>query len=355
MTPYFIVFLSVSIFGFIIDFSKSKYIKIFSSFFILFAFLSLYYYRDYSIGTDTLNYVPIFEDIFIANNLLEYSAEFDIELGFTVVVYFLSLFSKDHFFIFVCLTSIIYINLIAAFYRYKLSSTLFFTSLFCIFPIYFYSFNILRQALALSFMILAVSFLLSNKNKHFFIFCFFAFLFHYSSIFVVLFYFIYRFRYELVKFWYVAVIGAFVIVYILFGYVVGSFDKYSGYSGVDDVTSPLGALLNLFYMSIFFISIYLRKYISFLKSDFHFFLATYGFFVSLSLYFTVSAFLNQGMVRASLYFMWPSIFLILIIIKNIININVRYIVSCCYYLFLFSFTAYYLSNAGAEVVPYRFR
>ena len=355
MIPYLIVFLSVSMFSFIIDFSKSQYIKISCLFFILIAFLSLYYYRDYNIGTDTLNYVPIFEDIFIANNLLEYSAEFDIEIGFSTAVYFISLFSKDHFFIFVCLTAIIYINLIVAFYKYKLSSTLFFASLFCVFPIYFSSFNILRQAIALSFVMLAVSFLLRNKNKYFLLFCFFAFLFHYSSIFVVLFYFIYKFRYLIVKFWYIAVFGAFAVVYVFFGYIVGSFDKYSGYGAVDSVTSPVGALLNLFYISIFFIALYMRKYISFLRSDFHFFLATYGFFVSLSLYFLVAAFLNQGMVRASLYFMWPSMFLILIIIKNIFNINMRYIVSCCYYLFLFSFTAYYLSNAGPEVVPYRFR
>lgn len=355
MIPYLIVFLGVSIFGFIIDFFKSQYIRLFALFFILIIFLSLYYYRDYNIGTDTLNYVPIFEDIFIANNILEYSAEFGIELGFTAVVYFLSLFSKDHFFIFVCLTAIIYINLIAAFYKYKLSSTLFFTSLFCVFPVYFYSFNILRQIIALSFVILAVSYLLREKNKRFLLFCFLAFLFHYSSVFVVLFYFIYKFRYLLVKFWYISVFGAFAVIYIFFGYIVGSFDKYSGYVGVDSVTSPVGTLLNLFYISIFFIALYLKKYISFLKSDFHFYLATYGFFVSLSLYFMVAASLNQGMVRASLYFMWPSIFLILIIIKNIFNINMRYIISCCYYLFLLSFTAYYLSNAGIEVVPYRFR
>ena len=355
MIPYLIVFLSVSVLSFIIDFSKSQYIKISCLFFILISFLSLYYYRDYNIGTDTLNYVPIFEDIFIANNLVEYSIEYSIEIGFSVVVYFLSLFSKDHFFIFVCLTAIIYINLIAAFYKYQLSSTLFFTSLFCIFPIYFYSFNILRQAIALSFVVLAVSFLLKNKNKQFLFFTLLAFLFHYSSVFVVLFYFIYKFRYLLVRFWYFSVFGAFAIVYVFFGYIVGSFDKYSGYGEVDGVTSPVGALLNLFYISIFFIALYLRKYISLLKSDFHFYLATYGFFVSLSFYFMIAAFLNQGMVRASLYFMWPSIFLILIIIKNIFNIHMRYIVSCCYYLFLFSFTAYYLSNAGPEVVPYRFR
>ncbi len=355
MIPYLIVFFTVSVFGFIIDFVKSQYVKLLALFFTLITFLSLYYYRDYNIGTDTLNYVPIFEDVFRTNNLLEYTVISGIEFGFTAAVYFLSLFSKDHFFIFVTLTAIIYINLLAAFYRYKLSATLFFASLFCVFPAYFYSFNILRQMIALSFVILAVSFLLREKNKHFFLFCFLAFSFHYSSIFVVLFYFIYQFRYLIVRFWYFAVFGAFAVVYVFFGYIVSSFDKYSGYAGVDEVTSPVGTLLNLFYISIFFIALYLKKYISFLKSDFYFFLATYGFFVSLSLYFMLADALNQGMVRASLYFIWPAVFLVLIIIKNIFNINMRYIVSCLYYLFLFSFTAYYLSNAGPEVVPYRFR
>lgn len=355
MLPYFIVFFSVSLFGFIIDFSKSRIIKVIFSIFALLCFLSLYYYREATIGTDTLNYIPIFQDIFDTTDIVDYSINYNIEVGFSAVVYFLGLFSQDYFFIFTCLTAIIYTNLIFSFYRYKLSFTLLFASFFSIFQIYFYSFNILRQAIALSFLILAVRFLLDNRNRHFFLFCFFAFLFHYSSIFILLFYFIYKFRDTLVRFWYFLVFGTFFLLSILFRLVIENFDKYAAYDEADAITDSGGILLNLFYIGIFFSAIYLKKYISVMRSEFNFFLAVYGFYIALSLFFLTASFLNQGMVRISLYFMWAATFILLILLRNIPNNNVRYIVNCCYYIFLVAFTVFFLSNAGYQILPYRFR
>ena len=355
MLPYFIVFLSVSIIGFMIDFSKYKYIKYILSFILLLVFLSLYYYRDYSIGTDTLNYIPIFQDIFNSNNIIKYSLENNIEIGFSVIVYLLSFVSEDYLFIFSSLTSIIYINLIFSIYRYKLSYTLFFCSLFCVFQMYFYSFNILRQAIAISFVILAISYLINDNNRRFVLCCFLAFIFHYSSIFVFIFYFIYKLRYRIVKFWYLIVPLLVFLLGFIFSYVVGSFEKYSAYDIEDSITNTGGLLLNIFYIVLFALAIFLNKYISFRRSDFNLFLAIYTFYISLSVFYIISPSINQGMLRVSFYFLWSSIFIVLILIRNISNIKMRYIANCSYYLFLVLFTTYYLSNAGTEVVPYRFR
>jgi len=355
MIPYFIVFTIISIFSFIIDSSKSKYVKYFFSVFLFISFISLYYYRDYNIGTDTLNYIPIFQSIFDSNNILDYSLNYDIEVGFSLVVHLFGLFTKDYFHIFLFLTSIIYINLIVSIYRYRLSYTIFFCSLFCVFPIYFYSFNILRQAIAMSFIILAASYLVSNNNKKFFLYCFFAFSFHYPSIIALAFYIVYKFRYKIVEFWYLSIFTMVFSLGVLYRYVVGSFDKYSYYDIADSITSSGGVLINIFYISLLFLGISLKRYVYTMRSELLFFLAVYCFYISLSIFFLTTAFLNQGMVRISFYFLWPSILIILVLIKNISNEYMRYVTFCSYYLFLIFFTAYYLSNAGTEIVPYRFR
>lgn len=355
MLPYFFVFISVSIFGFLIDFSKSKIIKIFLSALVIFAFLPLYYYRDYGIGTDTLNYIPIFQDIFQAKNIIEYSIDYNIEIGFAFTVYMLSLISQDYFFIFTCLTAVVYINLISSLHKYNLSFALFLPSMFCVFQLYFFSYNIIRQMVAVSFLMLAVSHLLRNNNKKFVIYCFLSFIFHYSSIFIFTFYFIYKFRYVLVRFWYLVVTGIILLLSILFNLVVGGFEKYSAYNVADSITDAGGLLLNSLYIILFLSAIYIRKYISYMRSEFYFFLALYGFYISLSIYFLTAPFLNQGMVRIATYFLWASVFIILIFIKNISNNYLRYIVCCLYYLFLVAFTYYFLSNANYELVPYRLR
>ena len=355
MVPYFFVFISISIFSLFIDFSKSKFIRFFLYLLILFVFISLYYFRQSSIGTDTLNYIPIFQDIIRSHNVVEYSFDKNIEIGFSVAVYFLSLFYNNYFFIFAGLTSIVYINLIVAINNFKLNNVLFFASLFCVFQIYFYSFNILRQAIALSFVILAVSYLLKNNNKKFLILCSMAFLFHYSSIFVFLFFFVYKFREKIAKYWYISVFGSLFVLDFLFNFLITSYDKYNVYDVADDITSSGGIFINLFYILVFSFSVYVKKKIFCMTTEFYFFLALFGFYISLTLFFLTSPFLNQAMVRISLYFSWSSVFIILIIFKNIRNSNMRYIINCCYYIFLFAFTTYFLSNAGYEVVPYRFR
>lgn len=355
MIPYFIVFACVSILGFAVDFSKSKYIRAPLYFLILLSFLSLYFYRDYGIGTDTLNYIPIFQAIIDSNSIVDYSLDYEVEIGFSAVVYFFSLFSNNYFYLFSCLTAIIYINIIISLSKFKVSFALFLPSLFCVFQIYFYSFNILRQAIAISFVMLATSYLIKNRNKTFFLYCFIGFLFHYTSIFSFLFYFVYKFRFIIVKFWYLSVLGILFLLGFVFNYIIGNFDKYSAYNVSDSITQSSGILISIFYISLFLISVFLKRFISIMNSEFSFFLALYCFYISLIIFFIVSPFLNQGMVRISLYFLWPSIFLILILIKNMYNSYMRYVISCFYYLFLVFFTFYFLSNAGYEIIPYRFR
>lgn len=58
--------------------------------------------------------------------------------------------------------------------------------------IYNTSFNMVRQSIGLSFSILAISYLLNNNSKRFFIYSLIAFLFHWSAFILIIIYFIYK-------------------------------------------------------------------------------------------------------------------------------------------------------------------
>lgn len=355
MLPYLFVFLSVSILGLFIDFFKNKHIKFIFLILSLISFVSLYYLRDSSIGTDTSNYIPIFNSIINSQDVLQYSVDYNIEVGFSFFVYFISFFTSNPFFIFLLLTSIIYFNLLFSFSRYNLSYALYFASFFSLFSLYFFSFNILRQCLAISFLFVAITFLLDSRNKMFLLFCFFAFLFHYSSIFIFLFYFIYKFKKYIVAHWYFFIIFTYFSFKFVYAFIFSSFAKYASYDGDDGITKGNGILLTLFYLIVFVFSIFLNRMIKSNKKEYEFFVAIYIFYISLSLFFISSSFLNQGLVRVSLYFMWPVIFILLIILKNIKELQLRFIFNCLFWVFLLIFMVYSLMNAGLEVVPYKFR
>ena len=355
MLPYLVVFFGVSIIGLLIDFLKNQSIKIILLFISFIFFISLYYFRDVYIGTDTLTYIYIFESIAEAGSVWDYSISYDIELGFSFFVYFISIFTTNPFIIFLLLTSVIYFNLLFSFVRYNLSFALYFASFFSLFSLYFFSFNILRQCLAISFLFVAVSYLLQRKNKMFLFFGFMAFLFHYSSILIFSFYLIYKFRKFIIDHWYFFIAITYISFQFIYSFILGSFDKYAGYDSGDDVTKPNGILLTFFYLIIFIFSLIAKNMIKINKKEYEFFVAVYIFYIALTLYYISSTFLNQGLVRISLYFMWPVIFILLILFKNIKDVQLRFFFNFLFWVFLLIFMVYSLINAGFETVPYKFR
>lgn len=355
MIEYIFVFIVVGFLGFLADLSNHALLKKFFLIFLIFAFLPMYYLRDYTIGTDTLNYIPIFESIFYLKYPIEYAIEYNIEIGFVVVVYILGQFTHNYFFIFTILTFLVYFNLIFSFSRYKLSYILYISSFFSTFAIYFYTYNILRQAIALSFALFAVRFLLDKKNNLFLLFCFFAFLFHYSSLIILLYYFLYKYRKIIVGKWFVFFPCFIIFPFFVFNFLVGVFDKYLAYATSDNISDGSGILLKIFYIFTLFLIIYLRKFIIKNKTEYDFFISVYMVFVSLILFFELSGLFNQGLVRLALYFQWPILFVFLIVLINIQDRNLRYTCNFLFFSFLVFFTTYLLSNYGYEVVPYRMR
>lgn len=355
MLNYILVFVIVCFLGAFADFIKNKIFKRVVLFFLIISFLPLYYLRDYSIGTDTLNYIHIFDAVFNIESPFDYSVDYNIEIGFVYLVYLISIFTTNYSTVFTVFTFLIYFNFVYSFLRYNLNYALYIASFFNIFSVYFYTYNILRQVVALSFVFIAVRFLIEGKNKQYIFFSILAFLFHYSSIVVFLYYFLYKYRDTLINRWYIFLPFFIFIPFLAFKYLLSMFDKYQVYAIADNISSGTGILLKLFYILILFLAIFFRSKITKYLKEYNFFTSIYLVYVSLLIFFELLGVLNQGLVRMALYFQWSAIFILLIILINIKDVKVRYITNFIFFIFLFCFTVYQLSNYGYELVPYRGR
>lgn len=355
MLPYLYVYVATMFFLF---FYQAKEFKLFNWFFLsitIFSLSLLYYLRDYSIGLDTYTYVDIIRDVSYIddfNGLIEYSASYNIEFGFILFLCFLGLLGLNASSIFFVSAILIYSNLFLALKNVKINAILYFSAFFSYCAIFFWSFNILRQMVAVSFVIVATTFLLKNFKFKFFLFVLIASTFHYSAIVCLVFYlvyrnidFIFRFRWLLVGI--VSILSKFILLVISSYY-----PRYSSYSSGDSA-SGIGFLLFAFYVSIFIFSGLLYKRIKDYGSEYKFFVSIFSIYFGLQLAFIINGISTFGTTRILIYFLWPSVFIVGIFMKNI-DKEYRYIFNCLLFLFLTFYFLYALNSTGYDYTPFRF-
>lgn len=163
MEPYVLIFFTVSLLSFLHYTTSQKLYKNILNIFIVLTISSLYLTRAYTMGTDTYTYVDMFN--YLANlrsipDLLSYSLLYNIEIGFTLISNFLSMIFNSPSFLLFAYAVLIYICWTYVFVKSKLNLVLLFASLFSYFEMYYFSFNILRQCVAISISVVAASFLL---------------------------------------------------------------------------------------------------------------------------------------------------------------------------------------------------
>ncbi|WP_162258504.1 EpsG family protein [Limosilactobacillus frumenti] len=142
--------------------------------------------RDYSIGTDTVNYNLFYNYANTAANLVQYCGSLKhisgVEYGFSIICYFVAKSGlSPHVFYFLC-QSLIALNVFLALniMSRNLSVTLGWMT-YC-FMFYTSSFNILRQMIALSFILLGIAYMYRNQRIKSILLFAVACLFHNSSI-----------------------------------------------------------------------------------------------------------------------------------------------------------------------------
>lgn len=146
--------------------------------------------RDVTIGTDTINYIYIFEQACSTNNLKHFLFDglVSVELGFSLYTYIISCITKD-IYVFQFITHFIIIGLFyAAIMRFSNVLKPKYGILIFLLLCFNESLNITRQYLSLGFVLLALTYLIDGRKKLFYILISIAVVFHYSAALAVMYY-----------------------------------------------------------------------------------------------------------------------------------------------------------------------
>ncbi|MFW2098428.1 EpsG family protein [Acinetobacter sp. ULE_I057] len=343
--------------AFLMNAKQTKSIKPILAILTVLVLSSLYLVRDYSMGTDTIEYVYIFKDLASLNSfndILYFSLTRGFEIGFCILTYFLMIIFRDPHILFFIYIAMMYSIFTYVFIKTKLNLVLLFGALFSYFIVYYNAFNILRQSVAMSIIILATYFLTQGNTRRFIILVIISSIFfHYSSLICLGFYFIWKFKDILYRLWFVNIAAVVLVSGTILNYITEKYVRYSAYSDKDSVTSNLSATLLLFYTLVFFVSVIAKKIVRYdLRELFVFLSVIYSFFIGLQIFFYFNGFVNQALIRLAFYFMWPVFFIIGILLISIKDIRFRYAVNTVFFTFILVFFVYATSQKGPEVVPF---
>lgn len=178
--------------------------------------------RSYHVGVDTEQYYNAF--LRIANLNLNQISLLRYEYGFTFLCWILSKMTINPQ-ILIIVTSI-FINFVIFNFIKKNSDNVLISVLVYIFLNFYFSYmNVMRQALAICFILIGYEFLKKNKNISFILFCFFGMLFHESAILALLFLILKKFKANRKNF-------VVVIFLIILSFIYGNriFDFFALYS-----------------------------------------------------------------------------------------------------------------------------
>lgn len=312
--------------------------------------------RDPSVGTDTSDYMVIFNSIY-KSSLVECFSEIEIEKGFVLLVKILSiLLGEDNSIIFFALE---YVSLIVLIYallniKDKLNPCLVFFLYFLVF--YHCSLNIVRQGLSMSLIILMIVKLVDKKYIQSILVLLISSCIHISSVIVILFIFaaVWLKNYRNLpskRFFYVlSLVTLMIFFYFCWEDIVtlpifSSYDKYLK----DDYSLGLGIFIT---GSIYFI-IPLTLFKSEIFSEYD----TEVLFNIAAMYIPIAS-LGYFARYASRLNLYPKIAIVLFashLIHKVKNPSERKFLLCSYlFLFIWEYVRYYMILNQTEAYPYLF-
>ena len=209
MTPYIIMLLTPTIPLLLrikrngTDDSKKKSINFF---FVMYSLLLVL--RSKAIGRDLIGYESIF--LSITKKPIELLLHSDLEIGYVLLNKLISLFTSDFQWV-IAVTAIITVVPIWYIYKKESEDSYISISLFVMLPTFAMTFSGLRQAMAISFGVLAYEFVKSKKPLRFILVVTIAFLFHKSAFILLFMYPLYWAK--VTKKWLLAVIPAMMAIF----------------------------------------------------------------------------------------------------------------------------------------------
>lgn len=287
------------------------------SMFILIFFAGL---RDRFVGTDTNNYVDIFNYLKFENDSI-FDTESTIEKGYLIIEKIALLLSSNYWSL---LTLIAAICVYSNFYIIKKLSKNFFISIFIYLTLtsYLIFFNGARQGLAVSISVISIQFIINRNLTRFVICILIASLFHRTALILIPFYYILRIQFTYKKALLFLIFG--LIAFYLFSNIITLFDSSieKRYAAYENRGAQGGQLLAFFFISITAILIKLRKEITIqnLKLyDLYLNLCLFSGIIYIVVIFTGS---DVNFIRITNYFtigyilIWPIVFSDVKLYKN---------------------------------------
>lgn len=336
-------------------------------YFVCFILLLFSMCRGESVGGDLEEYIPLFQRSDSYQNLSDVfktTVVSGYETGFILLCKFLSLVSFDSRW-FIAVTAVL--SLIGPFYLIKKYSNNKGLSLLLYVLLGFYnvSFNNVRQAIAVSIIMIAICYLLKKKNWAFWIGVLLATSMHTSAVFAVLFYPLVRFKYSPQR----VVVGVVVIVGIfylfssfIFNYLISNiFTRYLEETG-DTYTTGGGYGLLIIYIIVatFCVFLFNQKRKKMNKNEYFvdkFFLLSFMIVIVIQSF----ALYMAAIARLGSYFYLPLIVLLPNLLERIKNISYRRCLKSGVFVFYYVLACYTLLSPTentnmnpTDTIPYVF-
>ncbi|EMO9463358.1 EpsG family protein [Raoultella ornithinolytica] len=305
------------------------------------------------VGTDSLMYVGFFS---LHQPYSEWLSN-GTEPGFVFSIKLIQSLGADNYFYYFFFFSIVFNFLIvSAIFSLSKNIPLSIFVFLSYSALYIFHFNVLRQSMAVAFVLYSLQFLFNKQNIKFYLFVAMASLFHYSALCTLSFPFLMKLLDRKPVLLYVLTLVALVFfsfasnqIYLLLSSATGA-ARYSNYADLSAGDSS-GKLffLNVFIL-IFFMFVYFRMRIGGLQNAFFLYL----FFTCVVINFCIS-FLGlryEGAGRIINYFAFSSIFVFPIVLTSL-NPSIRVISYFFTFIFAFSFIVFMLNVANAHgILPY---
>ena len=174
-----------------------------------FAFLTiLVMVRHLLVGSDTINYSNIFENIAMMD--WEQLRNYSLEIGFTYFIKIVSIFSKDYR-VFFCVTAIMTSAMMYPTYKRLCVDVSLTVVLFCLMSTFVMMFSGIRQMLAVGIGFIAYEFARNKKIPHFILAVALAMTIHVSAFMLAFMYPLYYAK--ITKKWLLAVVPAIVLMF----------------------------------------------------------------------------------------------------------------------------------------------
>lgn len=143
--------------------------------------------RADSVGIDVTWYVtPNFERASLSTSMSSFIMNENVEILYSVVVYISSLIFNNAGGLLLILQSLVIIPVYIVIYKNREDISMWKMGFIYYFLIYNYSFSLMRQCIAGAFLLLALQLLIEGKKRRGYLSCLVAFLFHNTSIFIII-------------------------------------------------------------------------------------------------------------------------------------------------------------------------